>query len=204
MSRRKIRTVPGGAIGYRPTKGQDGAPLYSASALSFRASDRRHWRGNPSLQCGGTHGSRPTECGAERAGRVVRPYTVCHCEPVLTLARQFVPPMRRDTWVPLYRVRRRAGGQSRPPLHALSLRASAHTGAAIRSSNAAGHMGPALQSAARSGRTESSAPTHGYRGRFMRDVEDAVPYGTVIRAFRVGRRGRCPLRNLPQNVQRIV
>ena len=35
-------------------------------------------------------------------------------------------------------------------------------------------------------------------------LQDAVPYGTVIRAFRAGRRGRRPLRNLPQNVQRIV
>ena len=85
-----------------------------------------------------------------------------------------------------------AGGQSRPPLHALSLRASAHTGAAIRSQRgaaaltggrgrrplqsiagtnvrlAAGHMGPALQSAARSGRTESSAPADGYWRRFIR------------------------------------
>ena len=91
--------------------------------------------------------------------------------------------LRRDTWVPPYRVRRGAGGQSRPPLHALSLRASAHTGVEIRSQRgaaaltgrrgrrplqsiagtnvrlAAGHMGPALQSAARSGRAESSAPT---------------------------------------------
>ena len=140
----KYALSPVGRSGIAPTKGQDGAPLYSASALSFRASDRRHWRGNPSLQCGGTHGSRPTECGAERVGRVVRPYTVCHCEPVLTLAWESVPPMRRDTWVPPYRVRRGTGGQSRPPLH------------------------------------------------------------TVIRTFRAGRWGRCPLRNLPQNVQRIV
>ena len=40
--------------------------------------------------------------------------------------------LRRDTWVPPYGVRRGAGGQSRPPLRTLSLRASAHTGAAIR------------------------------------------------------------------------
>ena len=31
------------------------------------------------------------QCGAERADRVVRPYTVCHCEPVLTLAWESVP-----------------------------------------------------------------------------------------------------------------
>ena len=54
----------------------------SATTRSVIASQCSHWRGNPSLQCGGTHGSRPTECGAERADRVVRPYTLCHSEPM--------------------------------------------------------------------------------------------------------------------------
>ena len=132
----------------------------SVPTRSVIASQCLHWLGNPFLQCGGTHGSRPTGCGAEQADRVVRPYTLCHCEPVLTLARQSVPPMRRDTWVPPYRVRRGAGGQSRPPLHGLSLRASAHTGAAIR---------PQRGAAALTGR----------RGRRpLRDGYQDIPRGT--------------------------
>ena len=69
----------------------------SVPTRSVIASQCSHWRGNPfparrcradgtsrtpsptehrrdkCAPCGGTHGSRPTECGAERADRVVRP-----------------------------------------------------------------------------------------------------------------------------------
>ena len=45
-----------------------------SAALHCRTPSPTEHRRDKCAPCGGTHGSRPTECGAERAGRVVRPY----------------------------------------------------------------------------------------------------------------------------------